>query len=49
VLSAEAASSFRSEVRSRFGPLMRETLPSLAETEKPAPDDNWSASTEVAS
>ena len=49
VLSAEAAGSFRSEVRSRFGPLMRETLPSLVETEKPAPDDNWKPLTEVAS
>jgi hypothetical protein len=49
VLSAEAASSFRSEVRSRLAPLMRETLPSLAETEKPAPDNNWIPATEVAS
>ena len=49
VLSEEAASSFRSEVRSRLAPLMRETLPSLAETEKPAPDNNWNPATEVAS
>jgi hypothetical protein len=49
VLSAEAASSFRSEVRSRLSPLLRDTLPSLAETEKPAPDNNWNPATEVAS
>ena len=49
VLSAEAASSFRSEVRSRLSSLLRDTLPSLAETEKPAPDNNWNPATEVAS
>jgi hypothetical protein len=41
VLNMEAASSFRAEVRSRFTTLLRETLPSLADTEKPVPDDNW--------
>jgi len=49
VLGAEAAASFRSEVRHRFGSLVRETLPSLAETEKPAPDDTWNQTTEMSS
>jgi len=41
VLSGATATSFRQQVRTRLGALVRETLPSLAETEKPAPGDDW--------
>lgn len=42
VLHAEAVESFRQQVRSRFVPLVRETLPSLAESDKPEPPADWS-------
>jgi len=38
VLLGDAVNSFRGEVRSRLTPLLRETLPSLAETDKPEPE-----------
>ena len=38
VLLSGTVDSFRSEVRSSFTPLLRQTLPSLAETDKPDPD-----------
>jgi len=42
VLHAEAVGGFRQQVRSRFVPLVRETLPSLAESDKPDPPADWS-------
>jgi hypothetical protein len=38
VLLGGSVDSFRTEVRSRLTPLLRQTLPSLAETDKPDPD-----------
>ena len=38
VLLGGTVDSFRSEVRSKLTPLLRQTLPSLAETDKPDPD-----------
>lgn len=37
VLLGDTVNSFRNEVRSRLTPLLRQTLPSLAETDKPEP------------
>ena len=37
VLESATASTFRAQVRARFTPLVRETMPSLAETDKPEP------------
>ncbi len=42
VLPAEAANSFRKEVRTQIIPLIVKTLPSLADTEMPQPPDYWS-------
>jgi hypothetical protein len=42
VLHGEAVSQFREQVRSRFLPLVRETLPSLAGIDKPEPPAEWS-------
>jgi hypothetical protein len=42
VLHAEAVDGFRQQVRSRFVPLVRETLPSLSESDKPDPPADWS-------
>lgn len=42
VLHGEAVSRFREQVRSRFVPLVRETLPSLAGSDKPEPPADWS-------
>jgi len=44
ILDQETAPSFRKEVRQRITALVRETFPSLAETSKPAPPDNWGPS-----
>lgn len=41
VLDANTAAAFRQQVRTRFVPLVRETMPSLADTEKPEPGDDW--------
>ncbi len=41
VLNGATATSFRQQVRTRLVALVRETLPSLAETDKPAPADDW--------
>ena len=38
VLVGTTAESFRNEVRSQLTPLLRQTLPSLADSEKPEPD-----------
>ena len=38
VLIGTTAESFRNEVRSQLTPLLRQTLPSLADSEKPEPD-----------
>ena len=38
VLIGSTAESFRNEVRSQLTPLLRQTLPSLADSEKPEPD-----------
>ena len=38
VLVGSTAESFRNEVRSQLTPLLRQTLPSLADSEKPEPD-----------
>ena len=45
VLNEATAASFRQAVRARFVPLVRETMPSLADTEKPVPADDWSRQT----
>ena len=45
MLNEATAASFRQAVRARFVPLVRETMPSLADTEKPAPADDWSRQT----
>jgi len=42
VLKAEAVADFRKEVRHKFVPLIRQTLPSLLDTDKPEPPDEWS-------
>lgn len=42
VLESATASTFRAQVRARFTPLVRETMPSLADTDKPEPSDDWS-------
>jgi hypothetical protein len=42
VLHAAALVSFRDQVRARLTPLLRETLPSLANSEKPEPPADWS-------
>ena len=39
VLLQDAVESFRSDVRSQFTPLLRETLPSLKDSDKPEPSD----------
>jgi hypothetical protein len=49
VLHAEAVDGFRQQVRSRFVPLVRQTLPSLAESDKPEPPADWSPGGGVAS
>ena len=40
VLLQDAVESFRSDVRSQFTPLLRETLPSLKDSDKPEPSDS---------
>lgn len=47
VLSEATATSFRQQVRTRLGALVRETLPSLADTEKPVPADDWARPVEA--
>ena len=47
VLSGATATSFRQQVRTRLGALVRETLPSLADTEKPVPADDWARPVEA--
>ena len=47
VLDGPTAVSFRQQVRSRFVPLVRQTLPSLAETDKPEPADEWSCAVDA--
>ncbi|WP_115015464.1 hypothetical protein [Synechococcus sp. UW140] len=47
VLDGPTAASFRQQVRSRFVPLVRQTLPSLAETDKPEPADEWSCAVDA--
>jgi len=42
VLNAEAVSNFRKELRSEIIPLIKQTLPSLIDTDKPEPPDDWS-------
>ncbi|WP_320667983.1 hypothetical protein [Prochlorococcus sp. MIT 1307] len=42
VLSEEAVSNFREEVRLQILSLIREILPSLSDTKKPEPPDDWS-------
>ena len=41
ILVGNAVNDFRQEVRSELPSLIRETLPSLAETDKPTLPDNW--------
>ncbi|MCP9915878.1 hypothetical protein [Cyanobium sp. ATX 6F1] len=41
VLEAQAAASFRSQVRQEVVALIRSTFPSLKDTEKPLPPDDW--------
>jgi len=41
VLNADAAATFREQVRVRMIPLVRETMPSLAESDKPEPPATW--------
>ena len=41
VLDAPSATAFRQQVRARFLPLVRESMPSLADTDKPEPSDDW--------
>jgi|TARA_B000000441_G_C21645826_1_gene292194 hypothetical protein len=41
VLNSSAVEGFRQEVRAELVPLIRETLPSLAKTEKPDLPDDW--------
>lgn len=41
VLDAEAARSFRSRVRSEVVALVRSTLPSLKDSDKPEPPEDW--------
>lgn len=43
VLSAEAATSFRSELRPAIGAEIRRLFPSLQDSDKPAPPDDWQA------
>ena len=45
VLEASVAESFRLEVRSEITTIIRETLPSLAETEKASPPEDWCGDT----
>ena len=40
MLLQDAVESFRSDVRSQFTPLLRETLPSLKDSDKPEPSDS---------
>lgn len=42
VLSAEAVNDFRKEVRKELIPLICSTFPSLVDTDKPEPPDDWS-------
>ncbi len=42
VLKANAVESFRKEVRLQLIKLIRDTLPSLSDTDKPEPPDDWS-------
>ena len=42
IISANLVQTFRKEVRSEIVPLIRETLPSLVETGKPLPPEDWS-------
>ena len=41
VLAASVAEAFRLEVRAEITTIIRETLPSLAETDKPEPPEDW--------
>ena len=41
ILNASVVEGFRQEVRAEMVPLIRETLPSLAKTNKAAPPDDW--------
>ncbi len=41
VLDSYAVETFRKQVRVEIVPLIRETLPSLADTDKPEPSDEW--------
>lgn len=41
VLEAESANSFRQQVRAELTTIIRETLPSLSETDKPDPPLDW--------
>ncbi len=43
VLKPEAVAIFRDKVRKEFLPLILETLPSLSESDKPTPPDDWSS------
>ena len=42
VLNAEAVKGFRKEVRNEILPLIREIFPSLSDSDKPEPPDDWS-------
>ncbi len=42
ILDSKEAVSFRDEIRTKLTVLVRELFPSLAETDRPAPPDNWS-------
>ncbi len=42
ILESDSVSYFRQLVRKAFSPLIKQTLPSLAETDKPEPPDDWS-------
>jgi len=42
ILKASAVADFRQEVRKELLPLIRETLPSLIDSDKPEPPDDWS-------
>ncbi len=43
ILGSQAMQSFRKTVRAEFTSLILNTLPSLADTEKTLPSDNWTA------
>ncbi|WP_320674547.1 hypothetical protein [Prochlorococcus sp. MIT 1341] len=42
ILDKMAVKTFRKEVRTRISTLLRDLFPSLAETDKPSPPDDWS-------